>query len=160
MTVHFTGSELVEIAVQMERNGLQFYASAADTVANVKAKDLLHRLANDEVRHLKLFEGMLTSPGLVNMHESYPGEYAKYLQAHVDGQVFTEARMKQLLAQKALSERDALRFGMDSEKDAILYYTEMLRFVQASNEKTVQNIIEEEKKHLAGLVEMMKELGT
>ena len=160
MTIHFTGSELVEVAVQMEKNGLQFYSSAADTVLNAKAKALLHKLANDEVQHLRLFEGLLTSVGLAQLHESYPGEYATYLQAHVDGQVFTEARMKQLLAQKALSERDAIQFGMDSEKDAILYYTEMLRFVQAGDQKMIGNIIDEEKKHLSALVTMMKELGT
>jgi len=158
MTVHFSGSELVEIAVHMEKNGLTFYASAADSVADARAKDLLHKLADDEVQHLKLFQGLLTSAGIAHLHESYPGEYATYMQAHVDGQVFTEARMKQLLAQKALSERDAIQFGMDQEKDAILYYTEMLRFVQASDQKLVQGILEEEKKHLAGLVAMMKEL--
>jgi rubrerythrin len=160
MALQFTGSELVEIAVQMEKNGMQFYAAAADAVGNARARGLLRDLAADEVQHLRIFQGLLTNLALADLNESYPGEYQVYLQAHVDGQVFTEARMKRLLAQQSLSEREALQFGLDSEKDAILYYTEMLRFVPGADQKTVQGIIEEEKKHLAKLAAMMKELAT
>lgn len=159
MTMSFTGSELVEFAVQLEKNGLNFYATAADTVVNPKTKDLLHVLANDEIQHMHLFQDLLTHVGLADLRESYPGEWVTYLQAHVESQVFTAARMKQLLAQKTLSERDALQFGIDSEKDAILYYTEMMRFVQSADQKTVQGVIDEEKRHLTRLVGMMKDVA-
>jgi rubrerythrin len=156
MSVGFSGRDVVEAAVQMERNGLRFYAEAADSVNDGLARDLLRRLAADEVQHLRFFEGMLTSVGLATLHESYPGEYEKYLQAHVDGQVFTKERMEQLLAQKAMPERDALQFGIDAEKDAILYYTEMNRFVPLRDHAMIDGIIDEERRHLAQLTELMK----
>ena len=158
MSVGFSGNDVVEVAVQMERNGLRFYSQAADSVANERAKDLLQRLAKDEVQHLRFFEQMLSSVGLASLHESYPGEYQVYLQAHVDGQVFTQARMEQLLAQKTLSEREALQFGVDAEKDAILYYSEMNRFVPARDRTMIEGIIDEERRHLSQLVGLLKDM--
>jgi rubrerythrin len=157
MSLGFSASDLVEAAVQLERNGHRFYLAAADEVPGARAKDLLHRLADDEVEHLKLFERMLTRVGPADIRETYPGEYAAYLKAHVDSQVFTKARMEALLAQKALAERDALQFGVDSEKDAILYYSQMIGFVPKRDRPTVEGIIEEERKHLAQLVGLMKD---
>ena len=156
MSLRFSGNDLVEAAVQMERNGLKFYTAAADAVANDRAKDLLRQLADDEVQHLRTFEQLLRSVGLAQMHESYPGEYEDYLKAHVDMQVFTQARLQQLLAQKTMSERDALQFGIDSEKDAILYYTEMIRYVPSADQKTIEGIIGEERRHLTQLVGLMQ----
>jgi rubrerythrin len=157
MSVGFTASDLVEAAVQLERNGHRFYTAAADSLSSQRAKDLMHRLADDEVEHLKLFERLLTTVGLADVRESYPGEYGVYLKAHVDSQVFTQRRMTQLLAQKAMSERDALQFGIDSEKDAILYYTEMIRFVPSRDHTAVEGIIDEERRHLSQLVGLMKD---
>jgi len=68
--------------------------------------------------------------------------------------------MTQLLAQKAMSERDALQFGIDSEKDAILYYSEMIRFVPSRDRATVEGIIDEERRHLSQLVGLMKDTGS
>jgi rubrerythrin len=158
MTLKMTGSDLVEVAVQMERNGQKFYTTAADSVASQRTKALLMRLAQDEVEHLRFFEKLLGSVGLVDIHETYPGEYETYLQAYVDGQVFTKARLDGLLAQKTMSERDALMFGIDSEKDAILYYTEMLRFVAASDHQAIKGVIHEEKKHFAQLCGVLTDL--
>lgn len=157
MSLGFSASDLVEAAVQLEKNGHRFYTMAADGLASRRAKDLLHRLAHDEVEHLKLFERLLTSVGQADIRESYPGEYGVYLRAHVDSQVFTQARMTQLLAQKTMSERDALQFGIDSEKDAILYYSEMIRFVPSRDRATVEGIIDEERRHLSQLVGLMKD---
>ncbi len=157
MSLGFSASDLVEAAVQLERNGHRFYTTAADAVASQRAKDLLHRLADDEVEHLKLFERLLTTFGLASVRESYSGEYGTYLKAHVDSQVFTKARMDALLAQKAMPERDALQFGIDSEKDAILYYSEMIRFVPPRDHPTVEGIIDEERRHLSQLVGLMKD---
>ena len=160
MSLGFSASDLVEAAVQLERNGHRFYTTAADSVTGRRAKDLLHRLAQDEVEHLKLFERLLSTVGLAAIRESYPGEYEVYLKAHVDSQVFTEARLNRLLAQKTLPERDALQFGIDSEKDAILYYSEMIRFVPSRDHATVEGIIDEERRHLSQLVGLMKDTGS
>ncbi len=157
MSLGFSASDLVEAAVQLERNGHRFYTTAADSVVSPRAKDLLHRLAQDEVEHLKLFERLLATVGLAEIRESYPGEYEVYLKAHVDSQVFTQARLTQLLARTTMPERDALQFGIDSEKDAILYYSEMIRFVPQRDRATVDGIIEEERRHLTQLVGLMKD---
>lgn len=156
MGLTFSGNDLVEVAVQMERNGLQFYSKAADSVKDDRAKELLFKLSRDEIQHLEFFQRLLSTVGQVDIHESYAGEYEKYLQAHVDEQIFTEVRMKQLMAQTTLSERDALQFGIDAEKDAILYYTEMLRFVPSAEHRTIQRIIDEEKTHFSQLTGLLK----
>lgn len=151
----FTGSDLVEVAVQMEKNGEGFYSSAAKKISNPKAKALLQQLALDEIEHRKLFENMLRQVGPAQPFETYPGEYDAYLKAHVESQVFTQQRMERLLGQRDLSPHDALQFGIDSERDAIAYYSLMKKFVGPRDEKVVENIVTEERGHFTKLVGLL-----
>jgi rubrerythrin len=152
----FTDRDLVAMAIQMEENGQAFYTKAADKVADQRTKDLLRRLARDEAEHHATFEVMLSSVTGAEPPESYEGEHQAYVKAHLESQVFFKARMDQLLGRAAVSERDALQLGLDSEKDSILFYSEMKSFVSASDHPVVDRIIAEERKHFSTLVELLK----
>ena len=158
MSILFSGSELLEIALGIERNGAAFYQALADKTKNKNAKAIYEHLASEERKHLNTFQGMLNTLGQYQPPEAYAEEYMLYLKSLVDSSVFsnvTEARQK---AEKISGEIEALDTGIQAEKDSILFYTEMQNFVRQPDQKIVLNIIDEEKAHLRQLSQLKQTL--
>jgi len=158
MSILFSGSELLEIALGIERNGAAFYQALADKTQNKDAKAIYDYLANQEKKHLNTFQGMLNTVGQYQPPEDYAEEYMLYLKSLVDNSVFsniTEAKQK---AEKVSSEIEALDTGVQAENDSILFYTEMQNFVRQPDQKIVLNIIDEEKAHMRQLSQLKQML--
>ena len=158
MSILFAGSELLEIALGIERNGTAFYQALADKTRNKDAKAIYDYLVNEEKKHLNTFQGILNTVGQYQPPEDYAEEYMLYLKSLVDNSVFsniTEAKQK---AEKVSSEIEALDTGVQAEKDSILFYTEMQNFVRQPDQKIVLNIIDEEKAHMRQLSQLKQML--
>ena len=154
MGIFFSGSELLEIAIGIERNGMAFYQALADKTGNRNVKDIYHYLAGEEKKHLDTFEGMSDSLRQAKPLETYTDEYMLYLKSLVANTVFsniTEARQK---ADKVFNKIEALDTGIHAEKDSILFYTELQNLVKERDRKVVLNVLDEEKKHLRQLSEL------
>jgi len=154
MSILFSGSELLEVALGIEKNGAAFYQALADKTKHKDAKAIYDYLAGEEKKHLNTFQSMLDSVGKYQPPESYPGEYMLYLQSLVDSTVFTDLAAAQRKAEKTSSEIDALDIGVQAEKDSILFYAEMQNFVGEADRKVINDIIGEEKSHLWQLSEL------
>jgi predicted component of type VI protein secretion system len=113
-------------------------------------------LAAAELIHKRTFEGIFAKMEKASPPESYQGEYKAYLRAYVDNNIiFTkEAMDKELVNVKDTV--SALDFAIRRELDSILYYHEIKKLVPATQHDTVEQIIEEERKHFAMLTEMKK----
>jgi rubrerythrin len=158
MAVFFSGSELLEIAMGIERNGMAFYQALADKTGKKDIKDIYNYLAGEEKKHLDTFKGMSGSLGQVKPPETYGDEYMLYLKSLVDGVVFsnvTEAKQK---AGKISNEIEALDTGILAEKDSILFYMEFQNLVRERDRKVVLKILDEEKNHLRQLSELKRRL--
>ena len=55
----FEGQEIYQFAMRIEENGERFYRQAAQGVQEKDARGLFEHLADEEVKHRKIFEGML-----------------------------------------------------------------------------------------------------
>lgn len=154
MSILFSGSELLEVALGIEKNGAAFYQALADKTKHKDAKAIYDYLAGEEKKHLNTFQSMLDSVGKYQPPESYPGEYVLYLKSLVDNTVFTDPAAAQEKAEKAPSEIEALDIGIQAEKDSILFYVEMQNLVGPPARKVVSGIIDEEKGHLRQLSEL------
>ena len=53
--------EAIQIAIQLEKDGRQFFEKAAEETKNELGKKMFLKLASDEVRHLVTFEKMFKS---------------------------------------------------------------------------------------------------
>lgn len=156
MTAVFQVNELMRIAVLMEVNGRDFYTAVAGRIADATARAVFAELAAQEEHHRAAFERMLEEAD-PDVEESPEDEYEHYLKAYADSHVFTAARQQEILAVENLDAVDALRFGIDSEKDAILYYTDMMNLLAPDDRKPVRRIIAEERRHFARLVGLMRQ---
>ncbi len=158
MTVFFSGSELVEIATGIERNGLTFYQALSNKTQDVKTKAVYNYLAGEEKKHLTTFQNMLNNIGRYQPPDSYAGEYMLYLKALVDSHVFSSIKEAEEKAKRTPDEMDAFDTGIEAEKDSILFYSELQNLVREPDRPVVSRIIDEEKSHLKQLLELKEVL--
>jgi len=158
MAVFFSGSELLEIAMGIERNGMAFYQALADKTGKRDIKDIYTYLAGEEKKHLDTFQGMSGSLGQVKPPETYGDEYMLYLKSLVDNTVFTNVTEAKQKAAKVSNEIEALDTGIQAEKDSILFYTELQSLVRERDRKVVLSVLDEEKNHLRQLSELKRGL--
>jgi rubrerythrin len=156
MAFNFTADEVFEMAEHLEREGTAFYNAAAESVGQGKLQDLFYTLAEWEVRHEKIFAGLrkdLTAKEQSVITFDPESESARYLKTLVDGMVSFEHTLK------AESPKEILIAAIESEKDAVSFYTAMRNAVpEALGKSRIDKIIEEEAAHVRILDEQLGKL--
>ena len=79
MSISFSGSELIDIAIGIERRGIAFYDVMSKSTDNAAARDVFQRLADKEREHIQVFQGMLGEAEKFQPSETSTEEYADYL---------------------------------------------------------------------------------
>jgi rubrerythrin len=156
--ITFSGSELINIAIGIERRGIAFYDIMARSIDNVMARSALQYLGDMEREHVKIFQGMLDEADKYQMSEAATEEYADYLQALVDSAVFTDDLATSEVATHTGNDLEALELAIGAEKDSILFYYQMGEVMPPPTQSVVNRIIAEEKSHLKELSELKKNL--
>jgi rubrerythrin len=159
MSITFSGSELINIAIGIERRGIAFYDIMTRSTDNAATRDVFQYLANMEREHIQIFQSMLAEADKYQIPETYTQEYASYLQALVDSTVFSDDMVTSEMATQADSDIEALELAIGAEKDSILFYYEMKEIMPRRAQATVNKIIAEEKSHLRQLSELKKKLA-
>ncbi len=154
----FSSQEIVEMAIQTEQSGYQFYFGAAEKVAHKPVADLLRWLAGQEEEHERIFRGMLTEPDRHMPAEEYEGERAEYIKTLLDVRVLPDAETG--LARLATMKEDVevVDFAIGFEKDTILFMYAMRDLSAPTAGETVDKLIAQEKGHLAHLLQMKAQL--
>lgn len=155
MSVLFSARELAEIAVQIEKNGIEFYDALARRSKDGKTAAVYDYLAGQEKQHLATFEGMLKGIEVPRVSDSLPGEEPAYVRALAAGRVFVDATV----ARGAKNDVEAAEIGITAEKDSILLYYELRDLVRGTERQSVDRIIGEEKAHLVELTELKERWG-
>lgn len=156
MSLNFTADEVFEMAEHLERDGAQFYRAAADSVTDEKMKDLFYTLSDWEIRHEKIFSSLRKD--LSNKEKSQVtfdpnDESARYLKTLVEGMVSFSHTLK------ADSPEEILKASIESERDAVKFYTAMRDAVPESLGKAkIDKIIDEEASHVKVLSEQLGKL--
>ncbi len=151
----FEVSEILQFALRIEENGEKIYREFSKTMEGNNVKKLFSYLADEEVKHKKTFEDMVSKVEKYEPPESYPGEYFAYLRAYVDNTIFTHKNLDKELA-KVKDAITAIEFSIRREIDSILYYLEMKNFVQKDQHNAIYKIIDEERRHYLKLTELKK----
>jgi rubrerythrin len=154
----FAASEIVEIGIQIEINGRDFYNTLAGKFEDQKAKGLFKYLADEEEKHIAVFQKILESVDKYEPVESYPGEYFSYMKNLAAEHVFTRKNEGSKIAGKVKTEKEALDLGIGFEKDSIIFYLEMKQMVSQNQYKVIDQLIAQEQGHLRKLTELKAQL--
>ena len=84
MTQKFSGSELLQMAIQLEKEGKEFYTAVMESVKDPKAKEIFQFLANEEVKHEEIFREMLSKGQDVMLSLPYD-DYEMLLSGYIVG---------------------------------------------------------------------------
>ena len=159
MSIAFSGSELINIAIGIERRGIAFYDVMARSTENAVARDVFQYLVDMERGHIQIFQSMLDEADKYQLAETDAGEYTAYLQALVDSSVFTDDMVTGEMTTRVGNDIEALELAIGAERDSILFYYEMKDVMPQQAQLTVKKIIAEEKSHLRQLSELKKKLA-
>jgi rubrerythrin len=159
MSLRFTAGEVIELAILIEANGEAFYRSLEGTAPDVQTREVFAYLAGEEERHRAAFAEMKEALATYRPVESYPGEHAAYMEALAEGNVFTKRDAGRELAQRIITPHEAVEMALEFEKESILFFEGMRRFLPRESQETVDQLIAEEKKHIVRLKELEETLG-
>ncbi|MGC8976866.1 MAG: ferritin-like domain-containing protein [Candidatus Ratteibacteria bacterium] len=155
MSTFFNVSEIYQFAIKIEENGEKFFRDIAGKTKDIKVKDLFIFLADEEVRHKKVFEELLSKIEKYEPPEIYPGEYFAYLKAYAEELIFPKGVEKEIEKEDVI---EAINFGIRRELDSIMYYLEIKGFVPETQHSQLDKIIEQERSHFVKLSNLKKEL--
>jgi rubrerythrin len=154
----FAGSEVVEIGIQIEKNGRDFYNVLTKKSKSPKAKDVFEILAKEEEKHIALFKGILDKVESYQPAESYPGEYFAYMNALAGEYIFTQENKGKEIARGIKTDKEAVSLGIGFEKDSIIFYEGMKKVVPDYEQRIVDELILQEQAHLRKLSDLKSSL--
>ncbi|MBU1863152.1 MAG: ferritin family protein [Candidatus Omnitrophica bacterium] len=154
----FAGSEVVELGVQIEKNGRDFYNALADQSKNQKSKDMFTYLAGEEGKHIVAFQKILNSVQKYEPTDSYPGEYFAYMNALAREHVFTQKDKGAELAKGIKNDKEAIGVAMKFEEDSIVFFEGMKKVVRETEHKVIEDLVSQEQQHVQKLLDIKKGL--
>ncbi len=144
--------EVLQMAIHMEEEGQKFYEKYA-VLADEEVKQILLKLAADEVQHIEYFQG------LYNDLESKEGndyffneEVIAFFKSYVTSAAFNRE------LRDISTVREAVEEGMLTERKTIHYYEQLAKFAEPELEVMLKRIIQEESKHAEILGKLLETL--
>ena len=154
----FNALEITKIAMDMEKEGQEFYLKAASVAKEEKAGSIFTLLAEQEKRHAELFSDLhkvLSEKNNLSNDYLYDENVSIYMKALVQNKVFKEKELDSIKDMKSMQE--ALLIGINSEKNSILFYNEIIRNTKSTEVlSTLSLIVEEEKRHFVDLARLLE----
>ncbi len=153
-------NEVLEIALQIEQLGYDFYKTMAHNAINSQLKHGYNQLAEEEKRHIDIFKQLRHSIEQIDVNRlDNWDEVLLYFKALIDTHVLPTSPEKNSLVQELKDEIGAIHISISFEKDTILFLQEIKRRVINEDMKKIEQLIEEEKSHILKLLQMKKEIA-
>jgi len=156
MAIAYSGSEVVEIAVQIEICGQAYYEAAIANARSDKARDIFAYLREEEKRHAKIFREMLPQMGDVEAPWRDNEDYVNYMHALAENRVFPTPDAAREAVRGLPDDASAIRYALGFEKDTILFFYELRSIVRDKDQAVIDELIEEERGHIRQLNELLK----
>jgi len=121
-------------------------------------KRLFVFLADEDVKHRKIFEKMLSQANTDATKGAYQEERQSFLQSYADEYVFSSVNSGELMAKNIKTPGKAVEYGIDIEVESMLYYFGFRKFMGHQEKEMVDSIIDEEHSHYLKLLKVKSEL--
>ena len=154
----FSATDIVELAIEIEKNGRMFYEACSKKLKEEKIKEFFLYMSKEEAEHEKRFKEVLSS---VMKHEpckAYNQDYFAYLNAIAGDYIFNDAEKIREGFASVETEKDAIDFSIGIEKDSILLYESMKNVLPDQDKVLIERIILQEREHALKLWNIRKGL--
>lgn len=150
-----TGDEIIEIAARLEEKGEAFYSLAAKESTSAEVRGLFEDLAVQEQYHRRAFLQMGRDVVELALSPEQWDQFQAFTDALLQQSFFGKPEGALSQAAEAMDETVALQAALDFEKDTLLFFHELRDVVGGSQQQTVDRIIQEEKRHIQRLSDML-----
>ena len=141
MGKEYTMQEALKLAVQAEKDSMDFYRRAASVTTNERAKKVFDLLANEEVAHLKLFFDHYKGGEF--------GDITSFLNSPPSKKSATILALEKAINANT-HEKEALEIAMKEEKATIDQYTLLSKdIVDPLVKKVFDQVVKETQNHYA-----------
>lgn len=151
----FNAAEVIDMGIEKEKKRRDFYAKVALEFSQPEIKKLFTKLSDWETTHIDKFTQIRKSVDESEATEKYPGELKDYMNALVDDKLYQEVSPK-TFRKNVKTSNEAINYGIGFEKDAILFFNELLPYMRSPHKAAIKKIIDEEKQHLIYLNQVKK----
>ena len=149
----FTIGDIIDMAVQIEKNGERVYRAAAAKAANPELASMLNWLADEEVQHAEKFSGMkegaqetVEDPRIQDMGKAL-------LRDSIGDETFS---LKDIDLSSLEQVETLISRAIEFERDTILFYELIRSFVKEKGARDLlDKIIDEEIGHMQVLEEFL-----
>ena len=159
MDEKYTSKDVLKMAIQAKARGVDMYMSLARSSENYHVAQLFAELAKDEQRHKLEISKWMESLKDEKREEAYPGERSLFLKALVDENTFNCGVMEKKTLETTVNEEDALRAGINFEKDLMLFMHELRRHVAREDYEIIDRLIDEEACHIREMFSIKDKLA-
>jgi rubrerythrin len=155
MGTEYTVHEALRLAIQAEKDSMDFYRRASTVTGNMRAKRVFELLANEEVGHLKAFFDLYKGGEFGN-------DLKKYMETPPDMRNATFHQLEKAIDENT-HEQKALEIALKEEKSCIEQYSNLAQdiidplvrgiFMRVIKETQKHyDMIEEEYRHVMAMV--------
>lgn len=158
----YSVNEIIEMAVQIERNGYAFYHEATKRKdLDAKTLELITTLRDAELSHEKTFLNLRDDLDMDILELTGDWELvANYLKAIVDGRIFNDETSAIKRATEAKDIMGVLDNAITFEKDTLLYFHAISDSITNERAKIIlRKIINEEVSHVLMLNDYKKTIA-
>jgi len=141
------------MGIEKEKMRRDFYGLAAEKFKDKEMSSLFSRLHGWEDEHIKKFSEIRDGAKEIEITESYQGEFGAYIRSMVDDMLYSEVSPESF-SKNVKTPLEAIRYGIGFEKDAILFFGELMQYMPAHNKEQVEKLVNEEKQHIIYLSEL------
>jgi len=135
--------KILESAIQMEKDGIEFYTEAAGKIENPMGSRMFNSIVEDEKRHLKKLENVSQNIGLVDVGKPAAGTLNRRLKT-----IFSEIPED---VQESLNvhtqELKVISAAIRMEEEGIRFYSENRANLEGKAKELCSFIVEEERNH-------------
>ncbi len=146
----FNMSEIVDLGIEKEKKRRDFYGLVAERFSDKNMKELFTKLRDWEDAHIKKFTEIRGSIKNIRETENYEGELNSYMQALLDDKLYKDVSPAKFSA-NVKTPLDAISYGIGFEKDAIIFFNEIVNYTVDARKDVIKKLIEEEKQHIVYL---------
>jgi len=150
----FSASEVVEIGIQIEKNGRDYYNTLVSQSKSPKAQDIFKFLAGEEEKHILAFKKVLEAVQKYEPQGLDSDDYYAYMNDLASEHIFTQEDKGAEVARAIKSDLEAIDKAIKFEEDSIVFYEGMKKVVPEYDLKVIENLIGQEQNHLKQLIEL------
>jgi rubrerythrin len=143
-----TLESVLDLAVWLEKNGQEFYATAMDATDDVELQTLFSDLEEEEQKHCELYTQLFKQQlGKDTGDQELLGEYSHFID------LLIRELTSNLIIGETVTPKQLIWKALRFEKDTLPYFNEIRALFDEESAAVIDLICREEKKHIRKLME-------